>query len=187
MKYTIQNQRTVFHDHYKMLKASVNYDTFDGNTIETERLAFHRGDSVAIVLVERETKSVLLTKQFRYPTTLHEEGWILEIPAGSLEENEAPEQCIIREVEEETGYHISAAEKIMDFYTSPGASSERLHLYYAEVSESDQKSDGGGQEDENEDIELVKLPIADIAGGIPSTIIDAKSIIGLQWLLQKKK
>lgn len=97
MKYSISNERIVFDDHYKIVKAEVTYDTFKGDEITTKRLAFERGDSVAILLLEKETQSILLTNQFRYPTCKHNEGWLLEIPAGSVEDNEDPADCISRE------------------------------------------------------------------------------------------
>src|SRR5690606_9087950 len=182
MNYTIKDQKVVFNDHYKMVKAKITYDTFNGNQIKTDRLAFERGDSVAILLFEKETQSILFTKQFRYPTCKNNDGWLLEIPAGSLEENENPENCVIREVMEELGYKIPAPKQLLTFYTSPGASTERVFLFFAEVSEKDKIAKGGGNEGENEDIQLVKIPVSEINGKI-SALKDAKSILALQWFL----
>ncbi len=91
MKYSICREKIVFNDHYKIVQAKVTYDTFEGTQITTKRLAFERGDSVAILLFEKETKSLLLTNQFRYPSCKNSDGWLLEIPAGSMEKNEAQE------------------------------------------------------------------------------------------------
>lgn len=182
MKYSINDEKIVFNDHYKMVKAKVTYDTFDENEITTERLAFERGDSVAILLIEKESQSVLLTNQFRYPSCKNDDGWLLEIPAGSLEENEKPQDCVIREVMEELGYKINAPKHISTFYTSPGASTERMFLFYSEVSQKDKKAKGGGADNENEDIQLVKVPIAGILSKI-SELKDAKTILALQWYL----
>lgn len=185
MKYAINDEKVVFNDHYKMVKATVTYDTFDGNIITANRLAFERGDSVAILLVEKETKNVLLTNQFRYPSCKHNEGWLLEIPAGSLEENENPEACVIREVMEELGYKISNPEHISTFYASPGAGTERMFLFFSEVSIKDKIEKGGGVDDENEDIQLVKIPINEIQSKILE-LKDAKTILALQWYLLKQ-
>lgn len=182
MKYSIKNEKIVFNDHYKVVKAKVTYDTFDGNEISAKRLAFERGDSVAILLIENETQSVLLTNQFRYPSCKNKDGWLLEIPAGSLEENENPKDCVIREVMEELGYHVSSTDHVSTFYTSPGASTERIFLFFSEVSQKDKIEKGGGLESENEDIQLVKIPIAEIASKI-SEMQDAKTILALQWYL----
>lgn len=182
MKYAINDERIVFNDHYKVVKAQVSYQTFTGSEISTKRFAFERGDSVAIVLMEKETKSILLTNQFRYPTCKHNTGWLLEIPAGSLEENEKPEDCIVREVMEELGYKISTPELVSTFYTSPGACTERIFLFFAEVSQQDKTEKGGVNENETEDIQMVKVPISEISKKLLE-IQDAKTILGLQWYL----
>ncbi|WP_310992524.1 NUDIX hydrolase [Aequorivita marina] len=182
MKYSINNEETVFNGHYKMVQAEVTYDTFDGNTITTDRLAFERGDSVAILLIEKETQSVLLTKQFRYPSCKHNEGWLVEIPAGSLEENEDPENCVIREVMEELGYRVNKPKHISTFYASPGAGTERMFLFFAEVSQKDKLEKGGGVDAENEDIQLVKFPISELQSKIME-FKDAKTLVALQWFL----
>jgi ADP-ribose pyrophosphatase len=185
MKFSLKNERIVFNDHYKMVMAKVTYDTFNGNEITTDRLAFERGNSVAIILFEKDTESVLLTHQFRYPTCKNNEGWLLEIPAGSMEENETPENCIVRETMEELGYRITAPELIHTFYTSPGASTERIFLFYAEVTQKDKTEKGGGCKSENEDIEIVKIPVSEIIATIKK-LKDAKTILALQWFLLNK-
>lgn len=182
MKYAIEKEEVVFNDHYKIVKAEVTHDTFKGSSITATRLAFHRGDSVAIVLVEKESKSVVLTKQFRYPTTRHKKGWLLELPAGSIEEEECPLTCIKRETLEEVGYYISQPQQLFNFYTSPGASTERMFLFFAEVSSRDKIEKGGGKEDEQEDIKLLKIPLSEIDYYLSKKIEDAKTIIALQWL-----
>ncbi|MGO3182336.1 MAG: NUDIX domain-containing protein [Aequorivita sp.] len=185
MKYSINDEKVVFNDHYKMVKAEVTYDTFDGKEITTNRLAFERGDSVAILILEKETESILLTNQFRYPGCKNNEAWLLEIPAGSLEENEKPEDCVIREVMEELGYKIDNPKHISTFYASPGACTERTFLFYSAVSIKDKVGKGGGVDDENEDIQLVKIPIAELDSKI-SELKDAKTILALQWHLLNK-
>ena len=185
MKYSISEERIVFNDHYKIVKAQVTYETFNGGEINTKRLAFERGDSVAIVLFEKETESILLTNQFRYPACKHNTGWLLEIPAGSLEENENPEECVIREVLEEMGYQIETPELVNTFYVSPGGSTERVFLFYTEVSQKDKTEKGGGNDNEHEDIETVKIPVSEISEKLLE-LQDAKTIIGLQWLLLKR-
>ncbi len=187
MNYSISEEKIVFNDHYKMVQAKVTYETFEGKQITTKRLAFERGDSVAILLLEKETQSILLTNQFRYPSCKNNDGWLLEIPAGSIEENEKPEDCITREVMEELGYKIEKPKLITTFYTSPGSSTERIFMFFSEVSQKDKTGKGGGAEGENEDIQVVKIPIAEITAKI-SEVKDAKTILALQWyLLENKK
>ena len=187
MDYKINKEETVFHNHYKMLKANITYDTFSGEEITTDRFAFHRGDSVAILLYEKDTASVLVTKQFRYPTTQHDQGWMYEIPAGSLEKDECPLACVIRETEEEVGYSVFQPEQIFNFYVSPGGATERCYLFYAEVTARDKTSKGGGLVSEKEDIKSIKVPVSEIESWLSEKIIDAKTIIALQWFLSKQK
>lgn len=182
MNYSVSEEKIVFNDHYKMVKAKVTYDTFEGNQINTTRLAFERGDSVAIILLEKDSNSILLTNQFRYPTCKNNDGWLLEIPAGSLEENENPEDCVKREVAEELGYKIKSAKLLSVFYTSPGASTERVFLFYSEVFKSDKIEKGGGNESENEDIQLVKIRVSALSSKILE-LKDAKTVLAIQWFL----
>lgn len=182
MKYKIFEEKTVFDDHYRIIEATINYETFDKKDITARRLAFERGDSVAILLVDTETQSILLTNQFRYPTCKNDKGWLIEIPAGSLEDNEDPAECIEREVMEELGYKINSPKHLYTFYTSPGASTERMFLFYAEVSTKDKIGTGGGNDEEDEDIQTVKIPISEIKNYLPE-IMDAKTLVALQWFL----
>jgi len=186
MKYSINEENIVFSDHYKMVKAKVTYDTFGQKQITTTRLAFERGDSVAILLLEKDSGSILLTNQFRYPSCKNADGWLVEIPAGSVEENENPEACIKREVMEELGYNIEKTNLLTTFYTSPGASTERVFLFFSEVSKKDKIAKGGGNETENEDIQLVKIRVSEIGSKIPE-IKDAKTILALQWFLLNQR
>lgn len=182
MKYKILEEKKVFDDHYKIIEAKVTYETFENKEITTRRLAFERGDSVAILLVDKAAQSLLLTNQFRYPTCKHNEGWLLETPAGSVEENEDPAACIEREVMEEMGYKINSPQLLHTFYVSPGASTERIFLFYAEVSPKDKIGQGGGMEGENEDIQTIGIPISEIKERL-SDIKDAKTLVALQWFL----
>ena len=92
--------------------------------------------------------------------------------------------CVTREAMEELGYNISAPQFIHAFYTSPGGSTERIFLYYAEVSQSDKVQKGGGLESENEDIQMVKIPVSELKNRL-SEFKDAKTILAMQWFLLK--
>jgi nudix-type nucleoside diphosphatase (YffH/AdpP family) len=187
MKYELIKEEIVFDRFFKVKKAKIKHDLFDGNSIEVERLSLERGDSVAILLYEKDTDSLLFTNQFRYPTIKEKEGWILELTAGSLEVDESPEERVKKEVEEEVGYRIQELEFISSFFVSPGGSSEKILLFYSEVNASDKVFKGGGMKYEKEDIQLVKLKTKAVVQQFKEQQFrDAKTIIGIQWFLANK-
>lgn len=187
MKYKITKEETVFDQFFKIKKASIEHDSFEGNTIKVNRLVFERGDSVAILLYEKDTDSLLFTNQFRYPTIKEKDGWILELTAGSLEGAEDPQHRVIKEVEEEIGYQVQKVEFISSFFVSPGGTSERIFLYYSEVNSTDKVFKGGGMKYEKEDIQLKKIATKDVLQSFQNNEFrDAKTIIGIQWFLMNK-
>jgi ADP-ribose pyrophosphatase len=148
------------------------------------RLVFERGDSAAALLLNTDTQKVLLIEQFRYPTYEKGSGWIQEVVAGVIDENEQPEETIRREIREEIGYEVQKPlTHIATFYVSPGGTSERNMLYYAEVSNADHVSSGGGKVSEHEDIELVEMTLPELWHALENgNIVDAKTLIAVQWL-----
>tara|TARA_R110002049_G_scaffold72395_12_gene186717 strand:- start:1784 stop:2356 length:573 start_codon:yes stop_codon:yes gene_type:complete len=184
MKYTIKSEKIVFNDYFKITEAIIEHDLFQGGTQEVKRKCFDRGDSVAILLYEKESDSLIFTNQFRYPTVQSDSGWIVEIPAGSVEDNDIKEERAKKELLEEIGYEINSLEFVSSFYVSPGGSSERIFLYYQEVSSKNKVDEGGGVTSEKEDIEIVKFSASEIEKLLlENRIRDAKSIIALQWFL----
>jgi nudix-type nucleoside diphosphatase (YffH/AdpP family) len=143
---------------------------------------YDRGNGSAILLYNSKQKTVILTRQFRLPTYLNENksGMMIEVCAGLLDEDN-PEQCIIRETEEETGYRITKVEKVMETYMSPGAVTEILYLFTGEYDESMKVSDGGGVAHEEENIDVMEMSYDEAYAMIASgEIKDAKTIILLQ-------
>lgn len=153
---------------------------------EVVRLNFNRGDSVGMLMHHEADDTVLLIEQFRYPAYSKGAGWIIEVPAGVIDEGEDAKDAAVREIQEEVGYTVQHIEKISTFFVSPGGTSERIHLFYAKVTTKDKTHDGGGRKLEGEDIRSIILPVDEafqkIAGG---EILDAKTIIALQWLQMK--
>jgi nudix-type nucleoside diphosphatase (YffH/AdpP family) len=144
---------------------------------------YDRGNGAGILLYNRQQKTIILTKQFRLPAYLNgnETGMMVEVCAGLLDLDH-PEQCIIRETEEETGYRISTVKKIMETYMSPGAITEILHLFVGEYDASMKVNDGGGLEHEQEEIEVIEMPFVEAYNKIATgEIKDAKTILLLQY------
>lgn len=146
------------------------------------REAYDRGDGVAILLYDPTRRTIMLTRQLRYPTVLN--GWddlMVEVPAGALEGKE-PETIMAREVEEETGYRVHNLKRIFEAYMSPGAVTELLYFFTGTYSQDDRVSEGGGLADEGEDIEVLETGFDDALAMIADgRIKDAKTIMLLQY------
>ena len=182
---TIKIQKTeLLSDNWYILnKVTFDYHKKDNSWITQKREVYDRGNGAAILLYNTKQKSVILTRQFRLPTYLNgnETGMMIEVCAGLLDEDH-PEQCIIRETEEETGYRLTKVTKIMETYMSPGAVTEILYLFVGEYNESMKVSDGGGAEHEEENIDVMEMTYDEAYAMIESgEIKDAKTIMLLQY------
>lgn len=115
---------------YILNKVTYEYHKEDQNVETHIREVYDRGNGAAILLYNSIEKTVILTRQFRLPTYLNgnKSGMMIEVCAGLLDKDQ-PEQCIIRETEEETGYRIKTVRKVFETYMSPGAVTEILHLF----------------------------------------------------------
>jgi ADP-ribose pyrophosphatase len=124
----------------------------------------------AVVAVDHAGR-VLLVRQPR-PAV---DAALLELPAGLVDDGEEPIDCARRELAEETGYAATTLEPLLRFYTSPGFSTELIHLFVA----------GGLREarvehDQEEQIEVVRLPLEDAIRQVTEgEISDAKTVAGL--------
>jgi nudix-type nucleoside diphosphatase (YffH/AdpP family) len=117
------------------------------------------------------------------PTYLNgnEDGMMIEACAGVLENGNA-EATIIKEVEEETGYKIDNVKKIFESYMSPGSVTEILHFFIGQYTDTMKVSQGGGAEDEHENIEVLEMPFSKALKMMESgEIKDAKTIMLLQY------
>ncbi len=136
-KIIIKNTEVLSDNHYVLNKVTFDYQKKDDSWITQRREVYDRGNGAAILLYNKQQKTVILTRQFRLPTFVNgnSTGMMLEVCAGLLDQDN-PEQCIIRETEEETGYRITNVTKVMETYMSPGAVTEILYLFVGEYDES---------------------------------------------------
>ena len=183
----IQKSEILSDDWYTLRKFTYDYLQKDGTWITQSREAYDRGNGATILLYNLESRTVILTKQFRLPTFINGNptGMLIESCAGLLDQDSA-EDCIKRETEEETGYQISKVKKVFEAYMSPGSVTEILHFFIAEYSSHMKISEGGGLKHEQENIEVLEvafhlaLSMIDIG-----EIRDGKTIILLQHLRLK--
>lgn len=168
---------------YTLNKVTYDYQKKNGEWETHSREAYDRGNGATILLYNKTKKTVILTSQFRLPTYINgnKNGMLIETCAGLLDKDNA-EDCIKKETEEETGYKISEPIKIFESYMSPGSVTEILHFFVAEYNEEMKVSDGGGLEEEQENIEVLELNFDKAFNMIyTSEIQDAKTIMLLQY------
>lgn len=168
---------------YTLNKITFDYQKEDGSWETQIREAYDRGNGAAILLYNTERGKVILTRQFRMPTYVNgnEEGMMIEVCAGLLD-GDHPEDCIRKEVEEETGYQVENVTKVFESYMSPGSVTEILHFFIGEYAENMKIGEGGGAEDESENIEVLELDFKKALDMIQSgEIKDSKTIMLLQY------
>ncbi|WP_395064044.1 GDP-mannose pyrophosphatase NudK [Flavobacterium sp.] len=167
---------------YVLRKITYDYLKKDGTWETQSREAYDRGNGATILLYNKENKTIILTQQFRMPTYLNgnESGMMIEACAGLLDKDNA-EECIKRETEEETGYKISSVEKVFEVYMSPGSVTEIVHFFVAAYSKEMKINDGGGLDEEQENIEVLEIDFSKAIKMIQTgEIKDAKTIMLLQ-------
>ena len=176
------NLKVLSDNWYVLRKATFEYQQKDGSWQTQNREAYDRGNGATILLYNNQSKTVILTRQFRMPTYLNgnETGMMIEVCAGLLDADN-PEDCIRKETEEETGYRITDVEKVFEVYMSPGSVTEILYFFVATYNKNQQITEGGGVEGE-EDINVLELDFKDALNKIKTgEIRDAKTIMLLQY------
>lgn len=177
-------KETILSKTWKPLKLfSYDYTRTDGRTEVQTREVYDKGDGAAVFMYNKQTKKVLLTKQFRMPAYINgvPSGIVTEVPAGMLDKDD-PETCIIREIEEETGYRVPKAKKVKDCFMTPGAVTEITHMFIAEYSDDMKVAEGGGLNEEQEDILVFEMSFSEAKKALENNEFnDAKTIILLQY------
>lgn len=170
-------------DNWYVLKATTfDWRRADGTWQTQSRETYDRGNGAALLPYNLAARTVVLTRQFRYPAYVNgHDDLLVEAPAGLLD-NATPEERIRAEVEEETGYRLGAIRKIFECFMSPGSVTEKLHFFVAEYDAAMRVGDGGGLESEGEEIGVLELPFDEAMAMIErGEIADAKTIILLQY------
>jgi ADP-ribose pyrophosphatase len=186
MKYQwkLARHSTLFEKYFRLDEYSLSHELYGGGHSPVfTREVFERGSVVAVLPYDRQRRKVVLIEQFRVGAVEDAEGpWLIESVAGVIEPGESQREVAIRECQEEAGCAIQQLHPIIDYYVSPGGTSEYCSLFCALV---DSDGIGGvhGLAHENEDI-LVMVVDAEqafewVRGG---RIRSSATIIALQWL-----
>jgi nudix-type nucleoside diphosphatase (YffH/AdpP family) len=164
-------------------RTTFDYRHRDGRWTTEQRETYDRGDGATILLYDETRRTVLLTRQFRYPVYVngHPDGMFVEAAAGLLDDDD-PASAIRREAGEELGVTVGTLQPVFGVWMSPGSVTERLHFYAAPYRADDRTGPGGGVAEEGEDIETVELDFDEALSWIDDgRIADAKTIMLLQW------
>ncbi|MGY1811457.1 NUDIX domain-containing protein [Blastococcus sp. SYSU D00820] len=155
----------------------------DGRWTTEQRETYDRGNGATVLLYDTTRRTVLLTRQFRFPVYVngHPDGLLVETAAGLLDDQDA-ESAMRREAEEELGVAVGTLEPVFELFMSPGSVTERLHFFAAPYTPADRVSAGGGLAEEGEDIEVLELSFDEaLAMTGDGRIADAKTVLLLQW------
>ncbi|EST57871.1 ADP-ribose diphosphatase [Proteus hauseri] len=178
------NQRDLYKGFFRMTEYRFKHRLFEGGwSEEVKREVFERGNAGVLLAYDPKRDEVVLIEQIRIPAyETSETPWLLEVVAGMVEQGESPEDVVRREAQEEAGVIVGRCEPIVSYLSSPGGTSERMHVYVGEVDATTAKGIHG-LACENEDIRVHVVSREQAYLWVEEGVIDnAASVIALQWL-----
>ena len=184
---TIESREFLFRGFIQVEKVSFRHRLFNQPDYSPviQRELIHRPEAAGVLLYNDQQQRFALIEQFRVGALNDSESaWQLEVIAGVLDGDEAPEDCIRRESLEESGCEVQQLQHLFSFYPSAGACSEFFHLYAAEV---ELPKMGGifGMPDEGENIQLHLFDYSEVGTLLRNgRLRNAPVIMALQWLVQ---
>jgi nudix-type nucleoside diphosphatase (YffH/AdpP family) len=173
----------LMNNRFALKKVTNEYQLEDGTWQTQIREVYDKDDGATILLYNEQKRTIILTRQFRIPTYLNgnASGMLIETCAGLLDGDD-PEVCARKEALEETGYKVKEVKKVFEAYMSPGAITSILHFFIAPYTAEMKVTKGGGQEYEQEDIEVIEIPFDDAYNMIGTgEIRDGKTIMLLLY------
>lgn len=180
----VEDVRVVSDGWHVLRQTRLQLQRRDGRWDEARLETYDRGNGATVLPFDAGRRTVLLTRQFRYPVYVndHPDGMMIEAAAGLLDADD-PETAIRREAREELGIELGELTEVFQVYMSPGSVTERLHFYVAEYQQADARAEFAGLIDEGEEIEVLELELAEALSMIDrGEICDGKTIMLLQWL-----
>lgn len=178
----VREVRTLSDDWYILKKTIFDWRRSDGSWQTISRETYDRGNGATLLPFDPIRRTVLLTRQFRYPAYVNgHDGLLIEAAAGLLD-GKSPEKRIRMEVEEELGLHLRQVRRVFACFMSPGSVTEQLHFFVGQYDASMRIGDGGGSREEGEDIEVIEPTIDEALRMIEEGhICDGKTVILLQY------
>lgn len=182
----LKSRQMVYEGKLNVERIVLDAPTFSGGRMEVSREIGMRPDAAAALVHDTERGVFILCEQLRIPHWLHGGGWMLELPAGKVDEGETPEQCIVREIEEEIGYRPKKVEPICSYFVSPGYTAERMHLFYAAVTSADFVKEDAHGVDVGEDIQRIELPRAEFLDRMDKRDFEDSKVLALSgWAIKR--
>ncbi|CAI3926971.1 8-oxo-dGTP pyrophosphatase MutT and related house-cleaning NTP pyrophosphohydrolases [Commensalibacter communis] len=191
-KMTLKKTRTLWDGHSRLEMTEMLQQYEDGHIESLKREVLKARDSVVVLLYRQDTKKLVLTSQWRAPTVFRGDNRpVIEACAGNIDQKDfdnhpkdalaAAKTAAIREVEEETGWHIAQLDYLYALYSCPGISTEKLYYFIASVDEKVQQ--GGGVRDEGEDIAVLEISLQEAITKIQEgEIMDLKTVVLIQYI-----
>ncbi|HMA48340.1 MAG TPA: NUDIX domain-containing protein [Magnetospirillaceae bacterium] len=184
----ILEKTTPFQGYFRVDRYVLKFRRFDGGwSPDVTREIFERGHAVALVLYDPVRDEVGLCEQFR-PGALAAgwHPWLIELPAGIIDEGQTPEAVAIREAKEETGLEIDEVVPARRYLVTPGGSTESMQIFAARI-DATKLTGVHGLEEEGEDIRVFPLPAEEAFSWVESgRICNGMTIIGLDWLAKNR-
>jgi ADP-ribose pyrophosphatase len=185
----ILTEETVFKGFFEMKRVQVRHKLFNGGWSRVlSREMFERGHAVAVLPYDPNTQEFVLIEQFRFGAMATcDSPWLYEVIAGMIEPNEEIADVCHRESFEEAGILLTDLQKVLSYLSSPGGTTERLHIYMAKTDTTLAKG-VHGLESESEDIMVHRVKESDAREWLDNGKIDnAAAIIALQWFFLNKQ
>lgn len=148
------------------------------------RVIEDHGNAACVLPYDPERRVALLVRQLRVPP-LYAAGvaTLLEAPAGLIDKGEDGATAATREAMEEVGVRLAVLEPVASVWTMPGVSAERMSLFLGAFTPADKVAQGGGVATEHEDIEVIEMPLAELAAMADAgTLGDLKTFTLVQTL-----
>ncbi|MCY4043498.1 MAG: NUDIX domain-containing protein [Cellvibrionales bacterium] len=187
---SIVSREVKYDGFFKIHKLSLSHALFEGGQSEVfERELCLRNDAVGMLLYDPSLQQLAMVEQMRIGAIdRNQSPWMLEVVAGMLDKAcEAPCDVAIREAKEEANLSVDAIEPMLDYFVSPGGSTEFFSLFVGKVSLSDVKGGVFGLAQENEDIRLHILSVDEVFALLKQgQINNAMTLIALQWFALNK-
>ena len=178
------DEEVLAREKYSFSRLTYDLRRADGRWEKHERNLFRRPDAAVLLPYDAGRGKVLLTRQFRLGAFMNDSTpGLLEACAGTIDPGEAPEACMRREAMEEIGLRVHELRFLFEAFVSPAATTEKLYFFVAPYGPDSRVADGGGMEEEGEEIEIVEAGFDEILlEAQAGAIRDGKTLTLLYWL-----